>query len=307
MSSIRPEKIHFHRTATIIPITIHSSWPREPPLRYPAGPVPTVRPMPPSIATLLHLWRTLVMQELGSRYRGSLLGRTWPVLLPLLMLGIYGFVFGVVFRARWPGLAEDDHLGFTLNLFTGLLVHGVLAETVGQAPTLMSRHANFVRKVVFPLRILPAVPLGVAVIHMAAGMAILLAANALWGSGLSATILAAPIILLPYLAMLLGLSLALAALGVYVRDLGQLIGAMVMVTLFTSTVFFPRERVPAALAGLVDLNPISWPVEALRGALLHGQWPSPEGWLTYSAAALLVLALGGLCFRALRPGFADVL
>ena len=103
-----------------------------------------------------HLWRTLVSQELAARYRGSLLGRAWPILLPLLMLAIYGFVFGVVFRSRWPGLAEDDHLGFTLNLFAGLLVHGMLAETVGEAPGLLLRHSNFVRKVVFPLPVLVA-------------------------------------------------------------------------------------------------------------------------------------------------------
>ncbi len=129
--------------------------------------------MSPRTTSHFYLWRTLVAQELRSRYRGSLLGRAWPVLLPLLMLAIYGFVFGVVFRARWPGLAEDDHLGFTLNLFTGLLVHGLLAESVGQAPGLMQRYGNFVRKVVFPLQILPAVPLGVALVNLALGLAIL--------------------------------------------------------------------------------------------------------------------------------------
>ncbi len=263
--------------------------------------------MSPRTTSHFYPWRTLVAQELRSRYHGSLLGPAWPVLLPLLMLAIYGFVFGVVFRARWPGLAEDDHLGFTLNLFTGLLVHGLLAESVGQAPGLMQRYGNFVRKVVFPLQILPAVPLGVALVNLALGLAILVAANAGWGSGLHLSALAAPLVLLPYLAMLQGLSLALAALGVYVRDLGQVIGALVMVTLFTSTVFFPRERVPEALAGVVDLNPISWPVEALRGALLHGQWPAIGGLLAYSAAAALVLVLGHLCFRSLRRGFADVL
>ncbi len=263
--------------------------------------------IPTTMPHYIHLWRMLVTQELGSRYRGSLLGRAWPVLLPLLMLSIYGFVFGVVFRARWPGLAEDDHLGFTLNLFAGLLVHGLLAESVGQAPGLMQRYGNFVRKVVFPLQLLPAVPLGTALVNLVVGLGILLAVNAGWGSGLHLSALAAPLVLLPYLSMLLGLSLALAALGVYIRDLGQVIGALVTVTLFTSTVFFPRERVPEALAGVVGLNPISWPVEALRGALLHGQWPATGELLAYSAASLLALALGGLCFRALRPGFADVL
>lgn len=254
-----------------------------------------------------HLWRTLVAQELATRYRGSLLGRAWPVLLPLLMLVIYGFVFGVVFRARWPGLAEDDHLGFTLNLFTGLLVHGMLGESVGQAPGLMLRNSNFVRKVVFPLPVLVAVPLGTALVHAALGLAIVLGVNAIWGNGLHASALATPLVLAPYLAMLMGLSLAFAALGVYVRDLGQIIGALVMVALFTSTVFFPREMVPEALSAVVGLNPISWPVEALRGALLRGQWPDPYLLAGYSAIAALVLGLGARCFARLRRGFADVL
>ena len=99
------------------------------------------------------LWFTLVSQDLAARYRGTLLGRAWPLLMPLLMLCIYGFVFGAVFRARWPGLAEDDHLGFAINLFIGLLVHGLLAEAVAQAPSLMQRNSNFVRKMVS--RILP--------------------------------------------------------------------------------------------------------------------------------------------------------
>lgn len=261
-----------------------------------------------SIASYPHLWRTLVAQELGSRYRGSLLGRAWPVLLPLLMLAIYGFVFGMVFRARWPGLAEDDHMGFTLNLFAGLLAHGMLTESVGQAPGLMLRHGNFVRKVVFPLPVLVAVPLGVTLVHTAIGLSILVLANAFWGTGLHPGALAAvTVVLAPYLLMLLGLSLGLAALGVYVRDLGQIIGALVMVALFTSTVFFPREMVPTALVGVVDYNPISWPVEALRGAILHGRWPDLPGLLGYTGASLLVLALGGLCFARLRRGFADVL
>lgn len=255
-----------------------------------------------------HLWRTLVGQELSGRYRGSLLGRAWPVLLPLMMLSLYGFVFGMVFRARWPGLAQDDHLGFTLNLFAGLLVHGMLAETVGTAPGQLLRHSNFVRKVVFPLPVLVAVPSGVALVHGALGLLILVVANGFWGSGFNVASLAAlPVILLPYLAMLYGLSLLFAALGVYVRDLGQIIGALVVATLFTSTVFFPREMVPEVLTTVVDLNPISWPVEAVRGAILHGQWPPLAGTSAYCAAATLVLAIGTACFESLRRGFTDVL
>jgi len=261
-----------------------------------------------SFRSSIHLWRTLVRQDLATRYRGSLLGRAWPVLLPLLMLAIYAFVFGAVFRARWPGLAEGDHLGFTLNLFSGLLIHAMLAESVGQAAGLLVRQSNFVRKVVFPLPVLVAVPLGSAAFHGAIGLGILITVNAIWGSGLHASMLAIPLVLAPYLVMLYGLSLILAAFGVYIRDLAQITGALVTVALFTSTVFFPREMVPPTLVKVVDFNPISWPVQTVRDAALLGQWPTlSSALLMYCLVSVVVLVLGWFCFARLRRGFADVL
>lgn len=253
------------------------------------------------------LWRTLVAQDLAARYRGTLLGRAWPLLMPLLMLCVYGFVFGLVFRARWPGLAEGDHLGFALNLFIGLLVHGLLAEAVGQAPSLMQRNSNFVRKMVFPLPVLVAVPLGAALFHAGMGFALVLAINAIWGSGLHASVLAVPVVLLPYAVLLYGLALVFAGLGVYLRDLAQVVSVIVLLALFTSTVFFPRSMVPEPLSRVVDFNPISWPVEATREVLLHGRWPAASEWGMYALASVLVLALGWWAFAALRRGFADVL
>lgn len=255
----------------------------------------------------VRLWRTLVGQDLAARYRGTLLGRVWPLLMPVVMLAVYGFVFGAVFRARWPGLAEGDHLGFAINLFTGLLVHGLLAEAVGQSPGLMQQNSNFVRKMVFPLPVLVAVPLGTALVHSLLGFAVLIAINGAFGSGWHLSALAAPLVLVPYLALLYGMALTLAALGVYLRDLGQVTTVLVMVALFTGTVFFPASMVPDALAGVVRFNPISWPTEALRGCLLHGVWPDPAAFGLYALAAVLVLAFGWRTFALLRRGFADLL
>lgn len=255
----------------------------------------------------LSLWRTLVSQDMAVRYRGTLLGRAWPFVMPLAMLALYGFVFGAVFRARWPGLAEGDHLGFALNLFLGLLVHGLLAESVGQAPTLLQRNSNFVRKIVFPLPVLAGVSLGSALIHMLLGVALVVLVNAIWGTGIYIQALAVPLVLLPYLILLYGLALVFTALGPYLRDLAQVVTVLVMVMLFTGAVFFPRSMVPPVLSGVVNINPISWPTEALRQSILHGQWPDFAAWAGYCAIALVVLLVGGVVFRALRPGFADVL
>lgn len=271
---------------------------------------PALRPPSMSLRSFpenVSLWRTLVMQDLAIRYRGTLLGRVWPVLMPLLMLGVYGFVFGAVFRARWPGLVADDHLGFATNLFAGLLIHGLLAETVGQAAGLMQRNANFVRKMVFPLPVLVAVPLGTSLFHLLFGLGILLVANIVAGTGLHVAQFGVLLVLPPYILMLYGLSLLVAALGVYLRDLQQVVGVLVMVALFTGAVFFPLDMVPTALTGVVRFNPISWPAEALRGCLLHGSWPDPTALGGYTLVAIVVFALGWRCFALLRRGFSDLL
>ena len=267
----------------------------------------TIQPVAARAAALFSLWRTLVAQDLAARYRGTLLGRAWPLLMPLLMLGLYGFVFGVVFKARWPGLAEGDHLGFTLNLFAGLLIHGLLAESVGQAPGLMQRHQNFVRKMVFPLPVLVAVPLGTALVHSLLGFGLLIIINGFFGEGWHLSVFAMPLVLAPYLVMLYGLTLVFAALGVYVRDLGQVTTILVMIVLFTGNVFFPLDMVPEQLRGVVHFNPISWPTEAMRNGILHGRWPDTWGIAAYCVAAGLVFAVGWRTFAVLRRGFADLL
>lgn len=253
------------------------------------------------------LWRTLVGQDFAVRYRGTLLGRAWPLMMPLASLLLYGFVFGAVFRARWPGLGEGDHLGFAINLFIGLLVHGLLAESVGQSPTLLQRNSNFVKKMIFPLSVLVAVPLGAALVHMALATVLLVVVNAIWGTGFHWPVLAIPVVLAPYVVMLYGLSLFFAALGPYFRDLALVVTMLTMVVLFTGAVFFPRDMVPALLSGVVVWNPISWPTEALRQAILHGQMVDALSWCSYFLVAVAVFMVGRFTFSTLRGGFADVL
>src|SRR5690606_21046818 len=157
------------------------------------------------------------------------------------------------------------------------------------------------------LPVLVAVPIGAALVHAAIGFVLLVVINALFSSGLHLSALAVPLVLVPYLVMLYGLSLVFAALGVYIRDLGQVAGGRVTAMLFTGAVFFPADRVPAALAGVVHLNPITWPIDAVRGCLLRGQWPDPLAFGLYSLVAVAVLLAGLWIFSVLRRGFADLL
>jgi len=149
----------------------------------------------------------LARRDIVARYRGSLGGLLWTVATPVIMLAVYTFVFSVVFQARWGSeeLAQG-RAQFALVLFAGLLVHGLLAETLNAAPALVTAHANYVKKVVFPLETLPVIQLCVALFQCLAGVAVLLAAQWLLGGGVPAT---AP--LLP-LALLLVLAPQLAAL-----------------------------------------------------------------------------------------------
>jgi len=253
------------------------------------------------------LWRALVRQELVNRYRGTLLGWAWPLLMPLVLLAVYGFVFGTVFKIRWPGQAEGHTAGFALFLLAGLTVHGLLAEAVSGAPGVLVRQANFVRKVVFPLPVLPAVPLGVGLVHSAIGLALLAVVAAFSGYGPHLSALSVPLVLLPFIVMVWGMALLLAALGVYLRDLQQMSGVLVMLMLFVGPVFFPASMVPERWAWLLAANPVTWPVESVRGALLEGHWPSVAGFATYTVFAALMLAVGWFAFAKLRRGFADVL
>ncbi len=249
----------------------------------------------------------LTRRELLGRYRGSAIGLFWPVLTPLLMLAIYTLVFGVVFEARWPQAGEGQGLGrFAMVLLAGLLVHGLLGEVLNRAPGVVVAQPNYVKKVVFPLETLAWVEVSVALSHTLAGLALLVAVNGVWGAGLAWAQLALPLVLMPYLLLLLGLSWMLSALGVYLRDLGQAIGPLTTALMFLGPVFYARESLPAPLSGWLILNPITLIVEQSRRTLFEGLWPDWLALATYALIGSAVYALGLWSFGKLKRGFADV-
>lgn len=249
----------------------------------------------------------LVWRDVASRYRGSFFGLFWSVLHPLLMLAVYTFVFSVVFQARWEIGEGQPRTVFAVVLFVGLMVHALLGEVLNRAPTMMLAHVNYVKKVVFPLSILPVVVLGSALINLLISMGVLIVAMALLGMHFHPTFIAFPLVVMPMLPMLLGLAWGLSALGVYVRDIGQLTGIITTVLLFLSPIFFPIDALPAAYRPLIELNPLTLIIEESRKVLLWGQWPD---WLAlgrYALGASVVGWLGFAAFQSLRKGFSDVL
>lgn len=250
----------------------------------------------------------LARRDLAGRYRGSLLGHGWAVATPLAMLAVYTLVFGVILPSRWPGTQEQGGLlEFALRILSGLLVHGLLAEAVTRAPALVTAQPNYVTKVVFPLEVLGWVNTLTATFHAAIGVALLIAVNALWGSGLAWSNLAVPVVLAGFVLMVTGLVWIAAALGVYVRDLTQAVGPLVTVLMFLGPVFYPREAIPSPLREWLVLNPVTVPIEQVRRAVFQGEWPLWDVLAGYLLAATAVYLLGAAVFASLKRGFADVL
>lgn len=251
------------------------------------------------------LWQ-FAKRDVLARYRGSMLGLAWSFLTPLLMIAVYTFVFREVLKARWPG-GSDSAIEFALRVYAGLIVFNFFAEIVSRAPTLITGQPNLVKKVVFPLQLLPWVSLLAGLFHAALNLLVLFGVAWAVGQPAHAAWLATPLILGAFMPFLLGLSWLLSSLGVYLRDIGQAIGMLISVLMFLTPIFYPASALPRAFQPWLWLNPLTLVVEQLRAAILDGQWPD---WTALGLYALAAIVFAYLClrwFQATRRGFADVL
>ncbi len=257
-------------------------------------------------------YRYLIMQmtkrEISHRYRGSVLGFAWSFLNPLLMLVVYTFVFSVVFKARWgSGAVEESRIDYAITLFAGLIVFNLFAEIMNRAPNLILGNANYVKKVIFPLEILPLVSIGVVLFHSFISVLVLMTTQIIFKGYIPFTAIYLPLILLPLLVTGLGVSWFLAAITVYIRDAAQIIGVVTTVLMFVSAVFFPISALPEKYQVIVLLNPVAAIVSESRNALIFGLTPN---WALLGLMLILGLfvAVGGYWwFQKTRKGFADVL
>jgi len=241
------------------------------------------------------------------RYRGSLLGLAWSFLTPLLMLLVYTFLFGVVFKSRWGGATVESRLDFGLILFVGLIVHGLFAECVNRAPGLVLQHASFVKRVVFPLEILPWTVMLSALFHSGVSLAIWFAFAIVSGIGLSPTAIFLPLIFVPLVFLTMGCSWFLSSVGVYLRDTSHTVVILTSVLLFLSPIFFPSTAVPAQFRFLIRLNPLTFVVEQARAVLTFRSLPDFYWLAVVTAQNLALAALGLWWFQKTRRGFADVI
>lgn len=249
----------------------------------------------------------MVRRDVVGRYKGSALGLAWSFFNPVIMLLVYTFVFTVVFKARWGIQAEGGRSEFALQLFAGLIVHGILADMLNRAPSLILGNVSYVKKVVFPLAVLPLVPLGSALFHGAISLGVLVAAQLLLTGSMSATLWLAPVVLLPLVTLTLGVGWLLASLGVYLRDIGQTMGLLATILLFMSPIFYPLSALPENLQPFILLNPLTFIIEQFRIVALMGGWPNWAGLVVYMAMAMAAAWLGFAWFQKTRKGFADVI
>ncbi|MBT9159520.1 MAG: Teichoic acid translocation permease protein TagG [Dehalococcoidia bacterium] len=255
--------------------------------------------------------RQLILQmskrEAIGRYRGSVMGLAWSFFNPLLMLVIYTFVFSVVFKARWGLGADESKTDFAIILFVGLIVHGLFAECVNRAPGLIITNVNYVKKVVFPLEILPWIAFGSALFHAIISLIVLLLAKVVLNQHIPLTAVLLPLVLTPLVFGIMGMAWFLAALGVYLRDVSQVAGLFTTAMLFISAVFFPITALPERFQFWLQFNPLAVIIEQSRSVLIFGQLPNLISWSAMMGLGLVMAWVGFAWFQKTRKGFADVL
>ena len=268
---------------------------------------------PSSPASMLsNLWgnRELIAQmtqrEVIGRYKGSMMGLLWSFLNPVFMLVVYSFVFSVAFKARWSG-ADESQAQFAVVLFAGMIVHALFAEVLNRAPTIILGNVNYVKKVVFPLEILTVVSLSAALFHALVSLLVLLLAFAMFNGFIHWTTIFAPVVLLPLMILSLGFGWILSSLGVFVRDIGQIIGVLTSALMFLSPVFYPVSALPESVQPWLHLNPLTFIIEQTRDVLIWGRMPDWGGLILYLIGAGIFAWLGYFWFQKTRKGFADVL
>ena len=247
----------------------------------------------------------LTRRNIQIRFRGTALGILWSLVTPILMLVMYTFVFGTILKVRWIQ-QQGGNLEFATILFSGLIVHTYFSECLQHSVDLITSNRQYVKKVFFPLTSLAWVAVLTSLFQAAISTAVLVLYLMLAQNTLHWTLIVVPFLFFPLMLIALGASWIIAATAVYLRDISQMIGLITLALLFVSPVFYPVSSLPDALQPLLYLNPITWVIEQVRGAILWGVLPDLVEYIKYTVIAFLVAWLGVGWFQRLRPGFADV-
>lgn len=260
-----------------------------------------------------HFWRRrdllwqLARREIVGRYQGSYLGLLWSIINPLIMLAIYTFVFSIVFNARWGVRPDESRVEFALTLFCGLIAFNTFSECIQRAPTLIVQNANYVKKIVFPLEVLPVSVLISALFHAVVSLGVLLIGIVVAMRILPLTIIFLPFVMLPLICLSLGAAWFLASLGVFLRDINNTVGLLVQILFFMTPIFYRIDSIPEPFRSTMQWNPLAVIVEDFRRVVV---WQTPPDWLALAGTTLLsliVMLAGYAWFMRSKGAFADVL
>lgn len=248
-----------------------------------------------------------VKREVLSRYKGSLLGVGWSFVNPMLLLIVYTFVFSVVFKARWNNAISDSKTEFALILFAGLIIFNFFSECINKAPSIIVSNPNYVKKVIYPLEVLPIVILLSSFYHMVISLVVWVSAYLLLYGVPHITVFLFPFVILPLFILTLGLCWILASFGVFIRDISQIMGLLTTALLFLSPIFYSEESLPKEYQWVFFLNPLTPIVKFSRDILFFGKVPDVFTLCMMYFISIFTLVVGFVWFQKTRKGFADVL
>ena len=273
-----------------------------------AAPPTSPRALIKSILLNRNLIVQMTKREVIGRYKGSIMGMTWSFFNPILLLVVYTFVFSEIFKSRWGGSGGDDSkTQFAVVLFVGMIFLNLFNDVLNRAPNLILANTNYVKKVIFPLEILPIISMGSALFHAMISLLVLLTAIILFNGYIHWTAVYIPLIFFPLIIVTTGLTWILASVGVFLRDVGQTISIITIILTFLSPVFYPINAVPEKFRFLIMANPLTFIIEQARDSLIWGHPPNWVGLIIYNIAALTIAWIGFIWFQKTRKGFADVL
>ena len=223
------------------------------------------------------------------------------------MLLAFTFVFSVVFKAKWGIGSDESKADFAIILFVGMIIYGLFSDCVNSAPGLILSNVNYVKKVVFPLEILPWVAMGSALFHAVVSLAVWSVFYLLLNASFHWTAVLLPVVIVPLVLATMGIAWILTSLGVFVRDITQVISILTTVLMFLSPIFYPVSALPKEYQPLLHINPLTFMIEEARNVLIWGRMPDWIGWAIYLSVSVVIAWIGFWWFQKTRKGFADVL
>ncbi len=245
--------------------------------------------------------------EFVSRYHGAQLGFLWGLLSPLMTLAVYTFIFSVVFKPSWSGAHTDGFIDYALILFTGIIAFEIFAGCVNRTPKLISDNVNFVKKVVFPLEILPASILFSVALESLMSLFLVVVGCLISQGTVHWTLVFLPLCYLPLLMLTMGVCWFLSSIGVFLRDVGNVITVIVQLFFFATPILYPLSAVPEPFRTVLAFNPMAVIVDHFRRAVLWGQLPDWSALGITTLASFLVMLAGYAWFMKIKRVFADVL